>query len=800
MTTYRVVSKPTTLPIPTPVNFNVDSIAYKGIPLEAAQWSFTSDQLREMVSRAIRDSAKEQFIKLLSLDALDKAIPEELARLESLKFTTQAQHRFHFQRRTNLLQSLNALACSTPSSAENDASTLGMLIQQLAEVTASMDRFTETLLTASEHRSQLAQVQEKHLSSALAMALRKLNASYAKRTADLKDARARIAAQQTELEEAWKIAEGMAEEIDDLDNFKSDYAMEDRFDDDETEVNTTPDDDPTMISVVNAQVIPVTGKAVASKATLVDTPPNGDVKFLVPPNTQARRPRPTNGSTGDRDRSSKLSAARKRISLISQNAIKIQRSNSESDGVSIPSVPNTPKSHQRRARSQSKGKDPASLSPSLLSNPSNMSFLELSRPATPQPSDEEAIPPVPALFRVQRVDGGVSTSMGIRVNVDQAIEDHRGMALDYFLRSVERATQRIDLKLTSFPLRLVNLDYSPGFSAAFDSAMIPPLPDNDLPTPLTRASSMNIPHPPSVQDTRRIQSMQPSFFLVSSFRDRDLGDRDQTGSDGGLQDSPVVPALKVPQTVEEVHIVPLPDTEEDDKKLSTSYHAYDKSDLWPWSKRNTAILANAAPEPSPPSASPSVDDKGDPEAIVDIGPSSCTSADVVEGSEHDQTLPSSYLPDMTTSSSGSLNDDGTENTDPPISIIASEDSEEHNTGQEKHEPENGVGEGGDESRVPPSPAASDVPDMPVFPAARNSSLSLDRHGSIGSLVARKSSLFRSHGSNNSHGKRSSMPLPSAVIASLLPWRGSRRPSSEPELPSQSSRARSRLSSMLPSPH
>ncbi|KAF9646487.1 hypothetical protein BDM02DRAFT_3003814 [Thelephora ganbajun] len=427
-TAYRVISKPITLSIPTPVNFNVDPITFKGLPLEAAQWSFTSDQLREMVSRAIRDSAKEQFIRLLSLDALDKEIPEELARLESLKFTTQAQHRFHFQRRTNLLQSLNALAFSTSVSAESGISTLGTLIQQLAEVTASMDRFTETLLKASDHRSQLAQVQEKHLSSALAVALRKLNASYAKRTNDLRNARARIAALQTELDEAWKVAESMAEEIDDLDNFKSDYAMEDGFEDGEAEANNVQDEDPTIVSFVNAQVVPVTGKAVVSKATLVGSPPtNGNGESLTPPHTHVRRPRPANGSIGDRDRSSRVSAARKRISLISQSAIKIQKSNTEGDGSSGPNAPHTPKSSQRRTRSQSKGNDTVSISPSLLSNPSNNSFLELSRPTTPQPSDEEAIPPMPALVRVQQADGSVSvsTSTGIKVNVGQITEDHR---------------------------------------------------------------------------------------------------------------------------------------------------------------------------------------------------------------------------------------------------------------------------------------------------------------------------------------------------------------------------------------
>jgi len=315
---------------------------------------------------------------------------------------------------------------------------------------------------------------------------------------------------------------------------------------------------------------------------------------------------------------------------------------------------------------------------------------------------------------------------------------------------------------------------------------------------------MNIPHPPSTQDTRRIKSMQPSLSVSPSLlsRDQDLEDHDKTGYDSGLQDSPVVPILKVSQPVKEVHVVPLSDTGEDDKKLSTSHHAYGEPDLWSLTGQNAATLADASPEPPSSPALPSVDDKVDPDAVVKIGHSTSTSMDVlVEGQEHDQTLSSSYLPDMSTSSPGSINGDGTESTDPPISIIASEDSEGPNDDREGRDgPESGTGEGGGEAQVPPSPAPSDVPDMPVFLPPRNSTLSLERHGSISSFMARKSSLFKSHNRSSSHDKRSSMPLPSAVIASLLPWRGSRRPSSEPELPSQSSRSRSRLSSSLPSPH
>jgi hypothetical protein len=327
----------------------------------------------------------------------------------------------------------------------------------------------------------------------------------------------------------------------------------------------------------------------------------------------------------------------------------------------------------------------------------------------------------------------------------------------------------------------------------------PPPPDNDLPSPLTRTSSVSIPHLPSTQDTRRIRSMQPVFSVPSSSRDRDLEDSGQTRYDGGIQDSPVVPIL-VPQAVEEAHFVPLPDAEEDGKKLSTSHHAYDKSDLWPWTKRNTAILADSVHEPPQLSVSPSADDGVNPGGAAEIRPSSSAWTNVTgESPGYEQTLASSYLPDMTTPSSGSINDDGTENTDPPVSIIASEDSEGPDNGHEGHD-EPGSGVVGGRGQVPPSPAPSEVPEMPVFSPAKKSNLSLERHGSIGSLVARKNALFKSHSSNSSHNKRSSMPLPSAVIASLLPWRGSRRPSSEPELPSQSSRESSRLSSSLPSPH
>ncbi|KAF9647685.1 hypothetical protein BDM02DRAFT_3116661 [Thelephora ganbajun] len=51
----------------------------------------------------------------------------------------------------------------------------------------------------------------------------------------------------------------------------------------------------------------------------------------------------------------------------------------------------------------------------------------LSRPVTPQPSDEGAIPPMPALVSVPQADGSVSvsTSTGTKVNVGQIAKDRQ---------------------------------------------------------------------------------------------------------------------------------------------------------------------------------------------------------------------------------------------------------------------------------------------------------------------------------------------------------------------------------------
>ncbi|KAJ7127355.1 hypothetical protein C8R43DRAFT_1240338 [Mycena crocata] len=81
-----------------------DSRAFtqKGLPLEAALWTFISKELPDPVSRAIRSSSSESSIRVLSVDNLDRSLPAELERLNAFKAVTQSKCRF-----TMLLQSLH---------------------------------------------------------------------------------------------------------------------------------------------------------------------------------------------------------------------------------------------------------------------------------------------------------------------------------------------------------------------------------------------------------------------------------------------------------------------------------------------------------------------------------------------------------------------------------------------------------------------------------------------------------------------------------------------------------------------
>lgn len=254
------LAPPPLAPPPT-VSFESVQIPWKGLPYEAAQWTFTSSELQEIVSRAIRLSAKESFIRLLSLQALDTDMVKEAERLEEERLAAQVKWRFEMNRRTMLMQALNSCASVFANSGEGDKeNVLGGLISQVATSIASCDSIIASVLHMSDQQAQISMVQHRHWASALGIALRKLNKAFERQGEEMKHALIRIQTLQDELDEAWREAEGMAAEIDEME--QSDEEEVEDIDDNQTLGDMT-------INTDIAQVMGVTAKAVLSKATLI---------------------------------------------------------------------------------------------------------------------------------------------------------------------------------------------------------------------------------------------------------------------------------------------------------------------------------------------------------------------------------------------------------------------------------------------------------------------------------------------------------------------------------------------------
>ena len=329
----RLVVKQPTLTPPAPVSFESVPVAWRGLTMESAQWTLTSVQLQEVVSRAIRKTASESFIRLLSVKTLDEELTTELERLDTvrhvlvmstsaspthvaqLKATTQAQYRFNTYRRTMLLQSLLALGTGA---GDHDPAALYSLTTQLADVTAACDRLMAELLRVADQKAQIAHLMDVHETSALAMALRKLNASYAKRTTELREARQAHSQLKRELEEAWAVAHEMAEEMDALDEFETGFSSDE---------GPAEGDDTRRLddSVRLAEVIGITGRAVATKATFTNMESQGVGSSSVQNGSGRGKEREQ-----QMDRAQWVEKAKKRSSIASKASLRLPKSSKSS--------------------------------------------------------------------------------------------------------------------------------------------------------------------------------------------------------------------------------------------------------------------------------------------------------------------------------------------------------------------------------------------------------------------------------------------------------------------------------------
>ncbi|KAG6811623.1 hypothetical protein H0H92_006587 [Tricholoma furcatifolium] len=183
---------------------------WKGFTMEAAKWTFTSTQLQGIVSRAIRQSSEASSIRLLQLETLDTDIPEEVEHLQTLRTDTITRYKTYARRRANLLDALmSGVDARDPDGAFRQ-------LQELKDISGVLDKATQDLHSLDEQLAQLAHLTQVHSTSALAMALRKLNASFLKQFAEAQNLRQQVESLQAERDEAWQQAVEVANDYDDL--------------------------------------------------------------------------------------------------------------------------------------------------------------------------------------------------------------------------------------------------------------------------------------------------------------------------------------------------------------------------------------------------------------------------------------------------------------------------------------------------------------------------------------------------------------------------------------------------------
>lgn len=214
----------------------------------------------------------------MPIKTLDEDVHAEEERLEQEKASLQARYRFTLQRRSMMFQALFTLAhthiaqavnpqssspspsSSTPSSPAPPSNPIVDMTIRLSQVSVELDTLAQSLLSVNHQLAQIRQLQDIHAGSALAVALRKLNASFARRTKEITSLKEKLASVEAERDEAWRVAEEMAFEVDEKDD--NDGEWEERSGD--------------------TVVVNVTDRAVSTPATIQRASRVGGVHLRVP--------------------------------------------------------------------------------------------------------------------------------------------------------------------------------------------------------------------------------------------------------------------------------------------------------------------------------------------------------------------------------------------------------------------------------------------------------------------------------------------------------------------------------------
>ncbi|KAK7460863.1 hypothetical protein VKT23_008793 [Stygiomarasmius scandens] len=207
--TSRLRASSVALPLHSP-RFQTPSLRWRGYTMEAAKWTFTSSELQAIVSGAIKLSAEASSIRLLRLRSAQEEIPDELRRMERQRTDIKAKYKMMARKRADILDEL------ADGLIGDDRNANARLLEELKDVSMMLDKLAEDLHATDEQIAQLTSLRDVHNASALAMAIRKLNASFLKQLAVNDQYRVQLDALEGERDDAWKQAETVAGDYDRL--------------------------------------------------------------------------------------------------------------------------------------------------------------------------------------------------------------------------------------------------------------------------------------------------------------------------------------------------------------------------------------------------------------------------------------------------------------------------------------------------------------------------------------------------------------------------------------------------------
>jgi hypothetical protein len=190
--------------------FQTSPAKFKTLTMDAAKWMLPPEELRALVSQAIRGPGRASSIRLLSQQAAFIEIPEELGRLNALLDELTIQYRLQVRKRNVLLRATLEYADSP------EPTVFRSKLLELHETALYLDRIAEEMYHARDQTAQLSRMLAVHSCSALALALRNLHSSHRKRNADVQSLMGHVSALEVECDEAWAQAHQVARDLDDL--------------------------------------------------------------------------------------------------------------------------------------------------------------------------------------------------------------------------------------------------------------------------------------------------------------------------------------------------------------------------------------------------------------------------------------------------------------------------------------------------------------------------------------------------------------------------------------------------------